>query len=74
MLILLVMTFLVTRSDTGRNSAKNPVIAAFYLQDKIELEDLVLNLGLRYDYFDPAYDGIADVERVTTETLGKWCR
>ena len=56
-------------TDTGRNSAKNPVIAAFYLQDKIELEDLVLNIGLRYDYFDPAYDGIADVEKVTTETL-----
>ncbi|OGB99453.1 hypothetical protein A2V82_08735 [candidate division KSB1 bacterium RBG_16_48_16] len=53
--------------NLGRNDAKNPVIAAFYLQDKIELEDLVMNFGLRYDYFDPAYDGIADVEHVKYE-------
>lgn len=26
---------------------------AAYLQDKMEYEDMVINLGLRYDYFDP---------------------
>jgi outer membrane receptor protein involved in Fe transport len=51
-----------------RNGAKNPVIASAYLQDKIELEDLVVNIGIRWDYFDPANDGIIDVERVTTTT------
>ncbi len=55
-------------SELGRNAAKHPKIAAVYLQDKIELKDLVLNLGLRWDYFDPAYDGIRNVERVTTTT------
>jgi outer membrane receptor protein involved in Fe transport len=31
----------------------NPIIMSAYLQDKIEFEDLVLNLGLRFDYIDP---------------------
>lgn len=26
-----------------------------YLQDKIELVDMIVNIGLRYDYFDPNY-------------------
>jgi outer membrane receptor protein involved in Fe transport len=38
--------------DSGDDAAKHPVLAAFYLQDKIELSDLVLNLGLRWDYID----------------------
>ncbi len=29
-----------------------PLEAALYLQDKIELGDLIMNIGLRYDYFD----------------------
>jgi outer membrane receptor protein involved in Fe transport len=57
--------------DVGRDAAKNPVIAAFYLQDKIELQDLVINLGLRWDYFDPATDGIVDPENLTTFTTDK---
>jgi outer membrane receptor protein involved in Fe transport len=51
----------------GRNAAKHPKIAAAYLQDKIELQDLVLNVGLRWDYFDPANDGIRDLENITTQ-------
>ncbi|NWF89997.1 MAG: TonB-dependent receptor [Ignavibacteriaceae bacterium] len=30
--------------------AKKPVFAAFYVQDKIEYNDLIINIGLRYDY------------------------
>ncbi len=30
-----------------------PVEAAAYVQDKMEFKDLVINLGLRLDYFDP---------------------
>ncbi len=33
---------------------KKPVEFSAYFQDKMEFEDLVINLGLRYDYFDPA--------------------
>jgi len=38
--------------DDGRDAAKHPVIGAFYIQDKIELSDLVLNVGLRADYMN----------------------
>ncbi|HLF14959.1 MAG TPA: TonB-dependent receptor [Bacteroidota bacterium] len=38
--------------DGGLSRAKYPVFAALYLQDKIEFKDLVLNLGLRYDYIN----------------------
>jgi hypothetical protein len=30
-----------------------PVFAAAYIQDKIELSDIILNLGLRWDYINP---------------------
>jgi len=32
---------------------RHPTELSFYVQDKIELKDMVLNMGLRLDYFDP---------------------
>lgn len=32
---------------------QNPVEAAFFIQDKIEYQDLIINVGIRFDYFDP---------------------
>lgn len=40
--------------NSGRDAARHPKLAAGYIQDKIELQDLVVNIGLRWDYFDPA--------------------
>ena len=31
----------------------NPIDLAFYMQDKMEFDDMVINVGLRYDRFDP---------------------
>ncbi len=31
---------------------KKPLEISAYVQDKIEIEDLIINVGLRYDYFD----------------------
>jgi outer membrane receptor protein involved in Fe transport len=42
--------------DTARYSniyQKKPIEIAAYLQDKMEFEDMVINIGIRYDYFDP---------------------
>jgi outer membrane receptor for ferrienterochelin and colicin len=39
-------------SDDPIEGAKHPVFGAAYVQDKIEYRDLVLNLGLRFDYID----------------------
>ncbi len=36
----------------------NPVEAAAYVQDKMEFKDLIINVGVRLDYFDPA-DSVA---------------
>jgi outer membrane receptor protein involved in Fe transport len=33
--------------------ARKPLFAAAYVQDKIELSDIILNLGLRWDYINP---------------------
>lgn len=31
---------------------RNPIEFAFYVQDKIEIQDFIVNAGLRFDYFD----------------------
>lgn len=33
----------------------NPIEFAGYIQDKIELDNLIINAGLRFDYFDPDF-------------------
>jgi outer membrane receptor protein involved in Fe transport len=38
--------------DSGPDDAKHPIIASAYLQDKVEISDLVLNVGLRWDMMD----------------------
>ncbi len=39
---------------------KEPLFAYAYIQDRFELEDLVLNIGLRMDYFDTKTDILKD--------------
>jgi hypothetical protein len=64
--------------EKDNDTAKKPREAYVYLQDKIELQDLVLNLGLRFDYFDakgeklrsretPYGFGATSIERQTFE-------
>ena len=38
--------------NEGEEGPKNPIFAAYYIQDKMEFSDLVLNFGLRLDYID----------------------
>lgn len=50
------------QSDTFEEAgAPTPVIAGAYVQDKIELLDFIVNLGLRWDFFDPNYKRLKDV-------------
>lgn len=37
-----------------------PIIAALYLQDKIEFQDFILNLGVRWDYYNPDFHRFRD--------------
>ncbi len=50
--------------DSGLNGAKHPVFTAAYVQDKIELSDLLVSLGLRWDYFDPAIQHFSDPSNI----------
>jgi len=52
--------------DAGENLSvdrytRNPVEMSAYVQDKIELKDLIINIGLRFDYFDPDGRVLADI-------------
>ena len=38
--------------DAGLLAPKKPLFAGAYVEDKITYKDLILNVGLRYDYFD----------------------
>ncbi len=40
---------------------KKPTIGAAYIQDKLEYEDMIINIGLRYSYFHPHSQVIKDV-------------
>lgn len=43
--------------------AHKPLFAAFYIQDKIEYKDLIVNAGLRFDYIDIDNLMLKDPER-----------
>jgi len=46
---------IITNSSVYSDIYKvHPVEFSAYIQDKMEFESMVINLGLRYDYFDPA--------------------
>jgi len=49
-----------TTLDDGEFAPKNPLQAYVFLQDRMELEDLVLNIGVRLDYFDTKEDVLID--------------
>jgi hypothetical protein len=48
---------------TGYLAAKHPVFAAAYVQDKIEYQDLIVNVGLRYDYINTDNYTLIDMMR-----------
>ncbi len=46
-----------------------PVQAALYVQDKMEFEDMVINLGLRWDYLDPKSDYVQSKRDLTEKRV-----
>ena len=48
----------------GHDAPRHPIRGAFYIQDKIELKDLVLNAGLRVDYFNTGVESWKDPARL----------
>ena len=48
--------------ETWQDEAKHPVTWALYLQDKFEWEDMVINAGVRYDYFNTNTLWVRDIQ------------
>lgn len=62
----------VPAANTALNNAytQRPYSFAAYLQDKLEIDDIVLNAGLRFDYWNPNADVPADLEATTNPDDG----
>ena len=50
---------------------KKPVEGSLYVQDKIEFESIILNLGLRFDFFDPSTSYAEDPLNLSKQTETK---
>ncbi|GBD94637.1 TonB dependent receptor [bacterium BMS3Abin05] len=48
----------------GHDAPRHPVRSAVYIQDKIELKDLILNAGLRLDHFESGVESWKDPARL----------
>ncbi len=48
-------------SDTYGETGRAPEEFSFYLQDKMETKNMVVNIGLRWDYFDPNWKVVNDL-------------
>jgi outer membrane receptor protein involved in Fe transport len=62
------------KEDSQFDGAKEPILFAAYLQDKIEVSDLVLNLGVRLDYFDANDFVLSDPLNVRLDNNGLFDR
>ena len=49
-----------TSTTNNRYDHRKPVEFSAYIQDKIELRDMIVNVGLRFDYFDSNWKVAAD--------------
>lgn len=56
--------------DEGPDGAKHPLIASAYIQDKMEVSDLVLNIGLRWDMMDANDKKLADPYEIPLDENG----
>lgn len=58
------------KTDEEPYAPRNPVFGAVYIQDKMEFEDLVLNLGFRFDYIDTDSKTFVDPSNVPFDGEG----
>ena len=58
---------LESSDETWRDEAKHPLTWALYLQDKFEWNDMVINAGVRYDYFNTNTKWVKDIQNPFAE-------
>jgi hypothetical protein len=47
-------------ADDGLDAPRKPIFINGYIQNKFEYRDLILSVGLRYEYFNPKHKSFAD--------------
>jgi hypothetical protein len=52
----------------AHNAAPHPMTVGAYIQDRIELKDLIINAGLRLDYIDNGMPGFKDLTALSSGT------
>ena len=53
-----------------RNAPPKPIYGGFYLQDRIEMKDLIINAGLRFDYINNGHASIDDLAAMNQDLAG----
>lgn len=56
------------------DGAKTPTEIGFYIQDKIEFDDIIVNIGLRVDQLDPSETAPADAGELYFSSVSKYVR
>lgn len=57
-------------SFDGKDAPPHPIFAGFYIQDKIELKDMVLNAGIRFDYYKTGTHGLKNLRNIEPARTG----
>ena len=58
-----ITTYIESDTSTYRDTyTHKPVELSGYLQDKMEFKDLIINIGVRFDYFEPDANVLTDDE------------
>lgn len=55
--------------DSGPDKAPKPFMASAYIQNKFEYQDLILNVGARYEFFDPKATAVPMTKNPVTGQL-----
>ncbi len=57
-----------TNVDLSQEGPRHPVFLGGYIQNKFEFDDLIINAGLRYDYFDPGAPEYKDPQNIVIDS------
>jgi outer membrane receptor protein involved in Fe transport len=57
-------------SFNGHDGPPHPIIAGSYIQGKIELKNLVINGGIRFDLFDTGTDHLKNLDEIQKDSTG----
>lgn len=55
-----------TKVDLSNEGPRNPIMFGAYVQNKIEMSDLIINAGLRFDYIDPGTKKYKNSDNIQT--------